>query len=167
MCLFIGIGWPDEGITTTRERFAAPRADVPHDISSPAINWQMSPHEIIGLQKIKTDSAFGGIEQYTPSERPLVFGNALLNGLVFGFWQGQLYSIVLWADGQSGYNSLRKEVFGRYGPGKQSITDPECFVWDGRDTQRMLKYATKQQTAIFTMRSTLVDAHIKQLYPSE
>jgi hypothetical protein len=165
--LFIGIGWPDEGITSTHKQIPVSWSAGLQDFGLPAINWQISPHAIKGLQKIESDPAFGGIDQYTPSGRPLVFGNAILDGLVFGFWQGQLYSITLWADSQAGYNSLRKEVFGRYGRGKQSIIDPECFVWDGRDTQRMLKYDTKHQTAVFTMRSTLVDMHIKQLYPSE
>lgn len=143
------------------------RTEYDASIGLPEIFWQMNPDQISGLKKIHTDPAFGGIDQYTQPDRPLLFGEALLNGWVFGFWQGQLYSIMLWTNGKTSYEALRHEVFTRYGPGKQSTAHQECFIWDGRDTQRMLQYDATLQSALFVMRSTLMDAYIKQLYPAE
>jgi hypothetical protein len=131
------------------------------------ISWRMKPAAIQGLEKIKTDPIFGGIDQYWRPEHPLSISGAPLDGLVYGFWKDQLYSIVMWADGSIGFHRLRDALFTKYGPGTQNRVGVERYVWLEKETQRMLEYDTDLNTAIFVMRSAELDHHLKKKYPSE
>ncbi len=131
------------------------------------ITWRMKPGAIQGLEKIKTDPIFGGIDQYWRPEHPLSISGAPLDGLVYGFWEDQLYSIVMWADGSIGFHRLRDALFTKYGPGTQNRVGVERYVWLEKETQRMLEYDTHLNTAIFVMRSAELDHHLKKKYPAE
>jgi len=131
------------------------------------IAWRMKPGAIQGLEKIKTDPIFGGIDQYWRPEHPMSINGATLDGFVYGFWEDQLYSIVMWADGSIGFRRLRDALFTKFGPGAQNRVGVERYVWLEKETQRMLEYDTNLNTAIFVMRSAELDHHIKTKYPSE
>ncbi len=131
------------------------------------IFWQMRPTDLPGLSKIETEDAYGGIDQYWQPDASLSLGGALLDGLVFGFWQDRLYTIMMWVDGKPGYRRLKQAVFQRYGPGEASKTQPDRFVWvKDRTTDRLLEFDTERNIGIFWMRSRDLDAHIKQQYPA-
>ena len=132
-----------------------------------SISWRMQPNEISGLVKIKTEPTFGGIDQYWRPEQDLTFGNAPLDGIVYGFWQNQLYSIMMWVDGRIGYQRLRNDLFEKYGPGSQNKPDAERYIWLEEKTQRMLEFDTDLNMGIFVMRSVELDDNIKKKYPSE
>lgn len=132
------------------------------------ISWQMRPSELPGLTKIKTEPLYGGIDQYWQPDGPMSLGNVLVDGLVFGFWQNRLYSIMIWVDGQPGYEHLKRVVFERYGRVNVSKNSPDRYVWvKDRTTDRMLEFDDKLNIGIFWMRSRELDNHIKELYPTE
>ena len=144
-------------------------ATAPDDggTSLPGIAWMMRPGEIPGLVLVQTDPAFGGVDQYQCPGQPLVLGDADLDGRVYGFWQTRLYSVMLWAQGRSGYEALKQELFSRFGNGVRSNRRVDCYVWDGRQTQRMLEYDPDLNTAIFIMRSKILDQRMRQRYPRQ
>lgn len=127
--------------------------------------WQMKPTEIPGIEKLETDPSYGGIDQYWWPGGNLTLGNALLDGLVFGFWQNRLYSIMIWVNGNPGYTRLQQAVFDRYGPGAKNETGLERYIWRDNTTDRMLEFDAKLNTGIFWMRSKNLDQQIKRLYP--
>ncbi len=129
------------------------------------IEWQMRPSEIQGLEKIKTDPAYGGLDQYARSEGSLRMGDALLDGLVFGFWQQRLYTITIWVDGKPAYERLQRAVFHRYGKGQKNKAGLERYIWLEQATDRLLEFDNKLNTGIFWMRSRDLDRHVKQRYP--
>jgi hypothetical protein len=128
--------------------------------------WQMKSAEIPGIQKLKTDPAHGGIDQYWWPNGNLTLGNVLLDGLTFGFWRNRLYSILLWVDGKPEYQRLRQAVFDRYGPGRKNEKGLERYVWaEDETTDRLLEFDAKLNTGIFWMRCRDLDQQIKQLFP--
>jgi hypothetical protein len=130
------------------------------------ISWHMRPIELSGLKKIKTEQAYGGIDQYWRPDGSMTLGDVLLDGLVFGFWQNRLYSIMLWVDGKSGYEGLQRVVLDRYGAGKKSKTVENRYVWvDDKTTDRLLEFDKARNIGIFWMRSRDLDTHIKNIYP--
>lgn len=130
------------------------------------ITWHMRPTELSGLSKIGTEEIYGGIDQYWQPEGPLALGGALLDGLVFGFWQDRLYTIMMWVDGKPGYKRLKNAVFDRYGPGQTSKNRQDQYVWvDDRTTDRLLEFDTDRNIGVFWMRSRDIDTLIKQRYP--
>jgi hypothetical protein len=89
-----------------------------------------------------------------------------LDGLVFGFWQNRLYSIMMWVEGRPAYNGLERVVLDRYGDGRKSKTHQARYVWvDDRTTDRMLEFDEQRNVGIFWMRSRDLDSHIKSVYP--
>ncbi|MBR9980173.1 MAG: hypothetical protein KFF50_04010 [Desulfatitalea sp.] len=155
-----------------RGRMAANRAQQPpaerpiEAIGLDGMTWRMAHEQIAGLEKVATDPAFGGIDQYWRPDQPLAFGNALLDGLTYGFWQNQLYAIVMWAEGRIGYERLRKEVTTRFGQGRRTEGDTQNHVWVGDSTQRMLEFDPELNMAIFIMRSTELHQQIRQHHPN-
>ncbi|MGD8833321.1 MAG: hypothetical protein PVI54_00135 [Desulfobacteraceae bacterium] len=130
------------------------------------ISWHMRPTDLPGLAKIKTEPAYGGIDQYWRPDGAMTLGEVLLDGLVFGFWQNRLYSIMMWVEGRPAYNGLERVVLDRYGDGRKSKTHQARYVWvDDRTTDRMLEFDEQRNVGIFWMRSRDLDSHIKSVYP--
>jgi hypothetical protein len=131
------------------------------------LTWHMHPSDLPGLSKIKTEAIYGGVDQYWQPDGPLSLGDALLDGLVFGFWKNRLYTITMWVDGRPGYERLKRSVFKRYGRGeKGKKSDLDRYVWvQDKTTDRLLEFDAKRNIGIFWMRSRDLDAHIKALYP--
>jgi hypothetical protein len=159
----------------------APSAHLPHEksgkeygnhqkvsgIGFDGLTWRMRPSDLPGLSKIKTEAIYGGVDQYWQPDGPLSLGDALLDGLVFGFWQNRLYTITMWVDGKPGYERLKRSIFKRYGRGeKGKKSDQDRYVWvKDKTTDRLLEFDAKRNIGIFWMRSRDLDAHIKSLYP--
>ncbi|KJS33591.1 MAG: hypothetical protein VR64_02280 [Desulfatitalea sp. BRH_c12] len=131
------------------------------------VSWRMPPQALPGLEKVKTDPAFGGIDQYRHPEQTLKLGEADLDGLVYGFWQNQLYSVMMWTKGRRGYERMKEEIFARYSQGMRKKPDIERYIWMEDKTQRMLEFDSTIQTGLFIMRSSELDAHIKERFPAD
>jgi hypothetical protein len=129
------------------------------------IFWGMSPEALSGLKKIKTEPLFGGVDHYWRPGQPLIYGSAPLDGWVFGFWEDQLYAMVMWTKGRTGYDRMKNEIFYLHGRGTRSPSHEERYVWVAEDTQHMLEFDANLDTGLMVMRSSRVDARIKQLYP--
>jgi hypothetical protein len=142
-----------------------PKANI-QGIGFNGISWHMRPTELPGIEKIKTEEAYGGIDQYWRPDGSMTLGDVLLDGLVFGFWQNRLYSIMLWVDGKSGYDGLQRVVLDRYGTGKKSKTVENRYVWvEDKTTDRLLEFDKERNIGVFWMRSRDLDTHIKRIYP--
>jgi len=157
---------PPPGSTKAPHHHVSDHKTKATGIGLKGITWNMRPTELSGLTKIKTEPVYGGIDQYWQPEGPTTFGSALLDGLVFGFWQDRLYSIMMWVDGKPGYGRLRDTVFERYGAGRNSKNSAERYFWAGdKTTDRLLEFDPERNIGIFWMRSRDLEAHIKQIYP--
>ena len=127
--------------------------------------WHMKPEQIPGIEKLNRDPAYGGIDQYWRPDESLALGQALLDGLILGFWQNRLYSVMLWVDGKPAYTRLQRAVFDRYGEGRKNPQGLERYIWSDQTTDRMLEFDPKLNSGIFWMRSRDLDQQIKTLYP--
>jgi hypothetical protein len=114
------------------------------------IAWHMRPTDLPGLAKIKTEEIYGGIDQYWQPDGPLSLGDVLLDGLVFGFWQNRLYTIMMWVDGKPGYERLKQVIFQRYGPGQKGKNSKDRYVWvKDKTTDRLLEFDAERNIGIF------------------
>lgn len=127
--------------------------------------WQMRPGDITGIAKLGTDPSYGGIDQYWRPAGNLTLGNVFLDGLVFGFWQNRLYTILIWVNGKPAYTRLQQAIFERYGSGRKNEKGLERYIWMDDTTDRMLEFDQQSNTGIFWMRSRDLDKQVKRLYP--
>jgi len=134
-------------------------------ISFRNMQWGMTIKEMPGLKKRGTADAYGGIDEYYDPDDPLTMGNALLDGVMYGFWQGKLYTITIWTLGRKQYRNLKTEAFKRYGNGLQKNQVLERYIWYGDITDKLLQYDEETNSGILWMRSHQIDRRIKKLYP--
>lgn len=130
------------------------------------IVWKMKPEAFAGLVKIETEPVYGGIDHYSFPQQSLKMGEALLDGISYGFWSDQLYSVMMWVDGRIGYRRFKDELFQKFGTGSQNKPEIERYIWLEEKTQRMLEFDTDLNMGIFVMRSSELDAQIKKRYPN-
>jgi hypothetical protein len=130
------------------------------------LTWQMKPSEISGIARLESDPSNGDIDQYWWPAGNLTLGDVILDGLIFGFWQNRLYSIMFWVDGHPGYTRLQQAVFDRYGPGNKNENGLERYVWRDETTDRMLEFDPKLNTGLFWMRCRDLDRQFKLLNSS-
>jgi hypothetical protein len=167
----------DIGVTDTPPSLPLDRPSSPSNAASPpptrsiagtglnGLTWKVPPASIPGLVKMKTEPCYGGIDQYRRPQDDLQLGTATLDGMVYGFWQDQLYVIMMWVEGSRGYQRLKETVRAYYGGGEKSTSVPERYLWKDPDTDRMLEFDSQLNTGIFWMRSQGLDQQIKHLYP--
>lgn len=129
------------------------------------LTWQMRPGDIAGIARLGTDPSYGGIDQFWRPAGNLTLGNVFLDGLVFGFWQNRLYTILIWVNGKPAYTRLQQAVFERYGSGRKNEKGLERYIWMDDTTDRMLEFDRQRNTGIFWMRSRELDNQVKRLYP--
>jgi hypothetical protein len=156
---------PQKPAPAAKPEKSSARTPKARGIGLDGLAWQMKPNEIAGITRLETDPSYGGIDQYGWPAGNLTLGDVLLDGLIFGFWQNRLYSIVCWVDGHPAYTRLQRAVFERYGPGHKNKNGLERYVWLDDTTDRLLEFDPKLNSGIFWMRSRSLDRQIKLLYP--
>jgi hypothetical protein len=160
---------PDSGKNASEPRQKAPSAPKPiisaQDTGLQGVAWQMNPSDLPGLEKVGNDDLLGGIDQYRLADIDFAFGRAGLDGMLFGFWRNRLYSITCWIAGRPGYEQLKDEVFATYGKGHKNRTGLERYVWQSRDSDRLLEFDDQLNSGIFWMRSRKLDTLIREINP--
>lgn len=129
------------------------------------IDWLMTPAQISGLELIGKDPDDDSIDQYWRPGEQMQLGQAMLDGIIYGFWKNRLYSIMMWVDGPPGFERLRNAVFHRYGQGRKSSKVNDRYLWISRHSDRMLEFDHQRNTGFFWMRSRKLDARMKALPP--
>ena len=155
---------PEKSMVAANQESPAPKPKV-RGIGIDGLAWQMRPDQIAGIAKLGTDPSYGGIDQYWRPSGNLTFGSVLLDGLVLGFWQNRLYTIVIWVNGKPGYHRLQEAVKERYGSGRKNEKGLERHIWLDDTTDRMLEFDEKRNAGIFWMRCRDLDKQVKRLYP--
>ncbi len=128
--------------------------------------WGMHPTKIKGLEKIGTDPAYGGVDQYIKTDDITRYGRANLTRIVYEFWKNRLYTITIRADGFTAYKKLKKEAFRLFGNGEMIHGDTEKFIWHTGMTHRLLQYNFNTDTSLLWFRSRDLDTEVKRLYPN-
>ncbi len=129
------------------------------------LRWRMRPAALGSLVRVKTEDLYGAIVQYAWKDRPLRWAKVELDGLIFGFWRNQLYSITMWVYGMPRFKLLRQEAFARYGRVSPVKKGSRKYIWVGRQTDALLEFDRKLNTGIFWLRSRELDKIAKRLHP--
>ena len=129
------------------------------------LQWGMKVSQITGIQKIRSNPAYGGVEEYAITDDSLHWGKARFSGVVLSFWHGMLYTLTAWVDGYPAYDHMKAESIRRFGEGTQRRADVERRIWVGSETERMLEFDETLNTGLLWMRSTQIHARVEQSAP--
>ena len=129
------------------------------------LRWGQPFSQFAGLQSVATDPAYGGVQQYTQNQSSIRFGRARVDDIIYGFWQGGLYTIIVWTSNFLDFEDLKAEAFRRFGEGIQNRDDVEKCFWTDKVTDRMLSYSYETDTGYLWMRSRALHEQVKARYP--
>lgn len=129
------------------------------------LTWGLAPSQIEGLVFVETDSAYGGVALYTINQRHERFGRASVDDIVYGFWQGGLYTITIWTRNFLEFRAMKTEAFRRFGKGLKNRDDVEKYYWMDSSADRLLSYDFNSDTGYLWMRSRDLHEKVKTLYP--
>ncbi|MBC2713041.1 MAG: hypothetical protein HGJ94_19240 [Desulfosarcina sp.] len=129
------------------------------------LKWGRPPSQFEGLTLVGTDPAYGGVQQYTKKQRKKRFGRASVDDIVYGFWQGGLYTITVWTSNFLDFRDLKAEAFRRFSQGLRNREDVEKYYWMDKGADRMLSYDYYSDTGFLWMRSRALDIQVKARYP--
>ena len=149
----------------TAGRLPSPPMPTDDDAGHLGLKWGASSSNVEGLVLVKTDQAYGGVQQYTRQGRNQRFGRASVDNIFFGFWQGGLYTITVWTSSFLDFRDLKEEAFRRFGKGVQRRPDVEKYHWVGKGADRMLAYDFESDTGFLWMRSQMLHEKVKAIYP--
>lgn len=129
------------------------------------LRWGQPSSQFAGLQSVATDPAYGGVEQYSQNQPSIRFGRARVDDIIYGFWQGGLYTIIMWTSNFLDFEDMKGEAFRRFGEGIQNRDDVEKYFWTDKVTDRMLSYSYETDTGYLWMRSRALHEQVKARYP--
>jgi hypothetical protein len=135
------------------------------DVGYLDLRWGQAPATIHGLVHVSTDPAYGGVAQYAHKQRHPHFGRAGVDNIYFGFWHGALYTVLVEVSNFLDFVDLKAEAFRRFGKGTPIGDDQEHCYWSGATSDRLLSYDDKTRTGYLWMRSRVLQARVRALYP--
>ena len=127
--------------------------------------WGQPFSQFEGLALVGTDPAYGGVQQYSHVQPKKRFGRAGVDNIFYGFWQGELYTILVETSNFLDFMELKAEVFRRYGEGGQEGDREEKYRWSGKGSDRLLSYDFDSNTGYLWMRSQVLHEKVRAHYP--
>jgi hypothetical protein len=88
-----------------------------------------------------------------------------VDDIIYGFWQGKLYTITVWTSNFMDFRDLKAEAFRRFGEGNQNRERVEKYYWMDPGTDRMLSYDLDTDSGFLWMRSRALHDKVKARYP--
>lgn len=129
------------------------------------LRWGQPYSQVENLTPIDTDPAYGGVQQFINAQRSKRFGRASVDDVVYGFWQGGLYTITVWTSNFMDFRDLKAEAFRRFGEGIQNREGVETYHWMDTMADRMLSYDFDSDTGYLWMRSVALHEQVRARYP--
>ncbi len=129
------------------------------------LKWGQPLSQFEGMALVGTDPAYGGVQQYSQAQRKTRFGRARVDNIFYGFWQGQLYTILIETGNFLDFLDLKAEAFRRYGEGQREGDHEEKYRWSGEGSDRMLSYDYDSDTGYLWMRSQALHEKVRARYP--
>ena len=104
------------------------------------ILWGAGVKKVSGLNRVRSDPSFGGIELYTRKSDTMRLGGAQLDTIEYGFWQGRFSNVIIRSAGFTNWLNLRDATFARFGAGYKPSEYSETYWWFGETTVAKLDY---------------------------
>jgi hypothetical protein len=147
--------------TLPSDKGLPPPCPIDDDAGYLELRWGRPLAQFEGLVEVATDPAYGGVKRYVHRHPGKRFGRAVVDEVVFGFWQDRLYTIVVQTSNFLDFRDLKAEVTRRYGAGRQNRDDVEKYYWMDKGTDRLLSYDYDSDLGFLWMRSRALHEKVR------
>jgi len=114
-----------------------------------------------GLELISANGA-GGTRVYVRPDDELLLGEARLDGITYGFYEGRLYFVALLTSGGGNARAALTALQSAYGPGLRLEGPAEEFLWQGRRVALHFRRDPVTAMGMIGLTSLPIDAEVKQ-----
>lgn len=116
------------------------------------IKWGTEISALTGMAKVEEEISSGSaFVWYTRKGDTFAIGKARLKTLFYGFWMGNFGSVWIDFEGDDNFETLKKELFDRFGNVRESAKD--FYAWEGKDTEMSLSYSRDHHNGVLSIES--------------
>jgi len=139
------------------------------------IKWGTKISTLKDMEKVKEDkSSDSDLVWYTRKGDTLAIGEAKLETIFYSFWMGEFYSVWIDSEGNENFETLKKELFERFGnvleseelmkktdkrvggePSTKGHAD-QFYAWGGKKTEMTLSYSKDRHKGILYINSRVI-----------
>ena len=116
--------------------------------------------QIAGLELLSERGAEGTRIYVRPSE-PLVYGGARLDGVTYGFHEGELYFVALLTSGRANADALLAALVDAYGTGTPVPGSDAEFLWQGAKVRLHFRRDPATGMGMVGLTSLPIDARVR------
>jgi hypothetical protein len=139
------------------------------------IKWGTEIAQLKDMEKVEQDkSSIPGLVWYTRKGDTLAMGKAKLRSVFYSFWMGKFDSVWIDFEDDENFETLKKELFERFGKVRGSEVPMEktqrgargapsvmnglegFYAWWGRNTEVLLSYSRERHKGTLTINSTMI-----------
>jgi hypothetical protein len=113
-----------------------------------------------GLDLVTAKGA-GNTRVYVRAGDELKLGDAVLDGITYGFYTDELYFVALLSSGHRNAQLLLEALQQAYGPGRRLAGDADEFVWQGRRVVLHFREDPATGMGMADLTSLPIDARMK------
>ena len=100
-----------------------------------------------------TDPSYGGIDYYKRTSDDLQIGNDKLDGIYYGFWQGQFTDATMKGTGYVIFSGLKSSAEEKYGKPYRPNQFMDRYTWFGKYSYKSIEYSSVTEKVIFYLSS--------------
>lgn len=101
------------------------------------IKWGTDIHELRDMKLLNNE---GGLSFYQKTNDIMEFHSVPVNRVVYGFHEGQFYSVSIYFDSISGYLKLRESLSEQYGGPDDAPQSGDRYFWDKDQLEVLLTF---------------------------
>jgi hypothetical protein len=126
------------------------------------IKWEAKLSALVGMKHYRTDPSCGGIDFYIREGDTFKLVNGKDKVVQYGFWKGKFYVAVVQTKGREEWNALKETIFKKYGEGAKPFLNQEEYLWDGKNSDMVLRYHENLALGTYYIRSLSVSKQIQR-----
>ena len=120
------------------------------------IKWGTEISALTGMVKVEEGkSSDSNFVWYTRNGDTSAIGKARLKNIIYGFWMGNFGSVWVDFEGDDNFETLKKELFERFGNVRESARD--FYAWEGKDTEMSLSYSKDHHNGVLSIDSRKIN----------
>ncbi|MBW2038241.1 MAG: hypothetical protein JRI46_01370 [Deltaproteobacteria bacterium] len=127
------------------------------------IKWGANISTLSGMEYLETEyTKEGQVKWYLRQGDGLKIGDAEVESIEYGFWEGKLLAVTITTKGLHNFMKVKNAVFAKFGVGHKTKPPKEIYAWLGFESNIILKYDKNTKTGKLYMISKSMRIQMKK-----
>lgn len=126
------------------------------------IKWGTDISTLKDMEAMPDHPRYGDIKNYRRKGNSLEIGDARLENISYGFWQGKLLGVRLVANEYPNCSRLKDSTMAKFGSGSKTNPYMEKYIWYGKVAKMMFEYDEISRMCALSIFSTEISNQQKE-----